>query len=411
MYNPLHNVKKEAQKIRLSEKEKAVMRARLFEIMRRKEEGATSTHAIRSPYFFFMPRVAMPVAVLLIVALGGTTTYAAQSSLPGGLLYPIKIYVNEGVVGALAVSEVSKASFHTYVAEERLKEAETLASRGQLGAETALEIETNFNDHVSKADKIATDLEESDLVSGVEVRVALDSSLAAHSMILSRIGDSSDDEQTKENSASFAERVRSRLPATPVSAGRSGGHEDGVFAVALKTTAPTEPQAQSMALMVTAETASEASSSSDNLAHREASTLNTSREMLLSNETASQKKTAEQLQKKSAAQLKETRDTFDKTANFLSASTTAKIKEKLAVLQEQFDVGVQQMEDAMYEDARVTFTGVLSGSVELGTLIKASKTYKRDLVRTFKSKGGDESNKGRVAGTSTSADLRHDSED
>jgi len=51
-------------------------------------------------------------------------------------LYPVKVYVNENVQGALAVSDEAKLSYHTDIAEVRLEEAEALASQGKLDAST-----------------------------------------------------------------------------------------------------------------------------------------------------------------------------------------------------------------------------------------------------------------------------------
>jgi hypothetical protein len=380
--HPLNNIKQAAEQIRLSERERAVMRTNLIAVMGRSGAGAAErAHAARTPYFFFASPMllgrAMSLAALMIIVLGGTTTYAAQGALPGGVLYPVKIYVNEGVAGALAVSDQAKLSYHTGVAQERLKEAEALAAEGKLDATTTAQLETNFNDHLAQADTIAANLEEQDPASGIEAKVTLDSSIAAHGSILARIGDQSDDEQTKENSQAIAAHVRAR---------GSGG----VVAVALKAAAAEPPMMQTMSLQVNAQAAPDASSSSGaeggegaHVAAKAAFAPSASITAATTSSSQDQKKIALQLQKKASAELSDTRDTFNYSKSGLDASTTLKVKAQLADLDRRMKAGLAQIKDDQYEAARATLTGVLQDSIELNAFIEASKTYKRDLVRAW----------------------------
>jgi hypothetical protein len=369
MNNPLNNLKDEANKIRLSPQEKAYMRAQLLEVMRRSSVSLEPRRTTRSPYFFFAPQFAMPFVVLMILVLGGTTTYAAQGSLPGGVLYPVKIYVNEQVQGALAVSEEAKVSYHTAVAQERLKEAEVLASQGKLDGQTATLLEANFNDHVAKADTIAADLEQSDTATGVEAQIRLDSSLAAHSAILAHIGDESSDEQTKENSNSIAEHVRSRGVG-------------GVVAVAMQAATMIAPTVRTTALVQEDTDASDTPVEGGANSHARfmAKTKATSTSVVSSATTTAQKKVALQLQKKATSQLHDAHQTFTNLQSALDASTTARVTAQLATLDAQLAAGSQQVAALNYTLARTTFSEVLRGSIELSALIEASKMYKHDFV-------------------------------
>lgn len=60
------------------------------------------------------------------------TTYAAGGSLPGDLLYPVKININEPVQRALAIKPEAKARVIVKQAVTRLKEAEQLAVAGKI---------------------------------------------------------------------------------------------------------------------------------------------------------------------------------------------------------------------------------------------------------------------------------------
>jgi len=406
MDNRLINIKKAAEQTRLSVHEKDVMRARIYErIDASYRAQAAIRRRQRSGWVFFSMRSVSVAALVFAVFVGSTTTYAAQWSLPGGLLYPVKIYVNESVQGALALSEESRVSFHTEVAQERLREAEALASEDRLDERTAAVIEENFNTHVAKAETAVASLEENDPASGVEVRAELDSSLLAHSSILARIGEGSDNEQTKNNSRSMSERVRSR-------------NMGGVVAVAMQADAAPAAEVSTMSLSAVApETptpdpeASVSSKSSGETARTKNAVSERAAPVVSVPSTAAQKKIALQLQKKATTQLERVGQSFKESSNFLDASTTLKVEERLKVLEAQLDTGNTQTADTLYEAARATFTEVIKGSVGLKTLIEASKKYKRDLVRSKQESDDDSRGGGRVAGAETEKDKKQKDED
>jgi len=71
-------------------------------------------------------------ATLLIALMIGTggTTFAAQNTVPGDFLYPVKVYVNENVRSTLAVGADAEAKLQADIFAERLQEARTLALHG-----------------------------------------------------------------------------------------------------------------------------------------------------------------------------------------------------------------------------------------------------------------------------------------
>jgi hypothetical protein len=105
-----------------------------------------------SPYFFFNVQfVRITAAFLVFVLVGSGTTYAAQGALPGDLLYPVKISLNENVELALATSDEAKIQTEVRLAERRVAEAQALDEKGRLDATTTLEIEQEFDRHASRA--------------------------------------------------------------------------------------------------------------------------------------------------------------------------------------------------------------------------------------------------------------------
>jgi hypothetical protein len=89
---------------------------------------------------FHLRPVAM--ALMLVLCVGVGTSYAAEGALPGNLLYPVKIHVNESVRGALAVGSEAKAQWNIARTARRLAEAETLAQQNNLTPAAQVDIES-----------------------------------------------------------------------------------------------------------------------------------------------------------------------------------------------------------------------------------------------------------------------------
>lgn len=348
MTNKLNNLKQEAQKIRLSTAERASMRANIF--------GAPAPYTparAKSPYvFFFTFQRAVAFALVLVVLVGSTSAYAAGGSVPGDLLYTVKVNVNEPLRGALAVSNQAKINFHTNVAEERLKEAETLASKGRLGKDETAQIEASFDLHIAEAASIAEELENEEPGSGEEASITLDSSIAAHGNILARIGSGSNDKATKENSRSLAERSWS---------GRGKGRGEDTVVLAAK--------AQTMSLAVT-----------DNLEVGGAGDASVPVEVSTAT-SDSQKRVVAQLRVKAESTLGAAREGFDDARSSLAATTSIEVKTQLEDLEKRMAKGKEEYEAEEYGTAKESFTAVLEGSIELLAYIEASKKFKKDFIR------------------------------
>ncbi|HVV15111.1 MAG TPA: DUF5667 domain-containing protein [Candidatus Paceibacterota bacterium] len=372
MNNPLNKLNSAAKNIRLSHDEKAGMRARIFEII----DGAKYAPAPRqraavfTAYSWFSVRYATALAAVLVIVLGSSTAYAAKGALPGGILYPVKIYVNEKVAGALAVSDEAKLSYHTSVAQERLEEAETLASQGRLDTSATAQIASNFEEHVAQADVLAQAIEEKDPSAGVEAKLTLDSSLSAHGSILASLGRDSRDTQTQENSDSLAMRVRSRDADLAVAAAP---------ARTAKAMAPMAAKMQVSMLSNEAAPGEEEATTSDDVSATAALEADTE-SAEDAQASAVDKKIAMQLQKKALYDLSQARKAYAQVADSLDATTTDKVQSQLAQLETQAKVGDSELRDGAYADARAMFSAVLKGGIELKALIEASAKFDGDFV-------------------------------
>lgn len=131
----------------------------------------------------------MPVIILIIALVaGGSVSVAAENTLPGDLLYPVKVGVNEGVRELFAVSAKAEVELQAKLAERRLKEAAQLAAENRLDAETRIDIESRFKDHSEKANKNLAKLEAKDKSEeAAEVSSSLEARLKAQGLILDDI--------------------------------------------------------------------------------------------------------------------------------------------------------------------------------------------------------------------------------
>jgi hypothetical protein len=152
----------EIEKEQLSESERAQMRGVLRFFMM--EHPARAPLSVR--FFdraeaifatgagFASPRTRLAgVLTLGVVFLGAGTSYAAESALPGDVLYPVKIQVNEKVAIALAPNPSARAGVVVAHTVRRLQEAETLAAQGRLTASTSAQIQSALQDTAQDFDR------------------------------------------------------------------------------------------------------------------------------------------------------------------------------------------------------------------------------------------------------------------
>ncbi|OGF82091.1 hypothetical protein A2924_03090 [Candidatus Giovannonibacteria bacterium RIFCSPLOWO2_01_FULL_44_16] len=189
----MNNFKKEALKEKLTPEEKSEIRR---EVLLFAKSHPVRNYAGIRPLFkgailfdllnlSFKPMMA---GLLLFLAISFGTGAAAEYSLPGDMLYPVKIRINEEARAVLSFSDESKADWELERSDRRLTEAEKLASSGGFNDEIRLKIEANFEAQADKVNKRISKFESegkteaaADLSSNFEV------SLKAHEQILSKL--------------------------------------------------------------------------------------------------------------------------------------------------------------------------------------------------------------------------------
>ena len=146
-------------------------------------------------FFMHSKRKYIPIAIILGLLLSGTASYAAEGAMPGDLLYPVKVGVNEKVVSTLAVSAESKATLEAKFAERRLVEATNLAVDNKLTAHIRAKLSDDFAKHADSAVARTKDLEKKNASIAIGLASNFESNLSAHEALLVQIdtqGDADD---------------------------------------------------------------------------------------------------------------------------------------------------------------------------------------------------------------------------
>src|SRR3989344_4193431 len=169
----------------------------------------------------------MTIALIIALLIGGGTSLVAEGTMPGDVLYPVKVGFNEEVRSLVAVSNEAQADWDARLAERRLEEAEKLAMEGKLNAEASASIESRFEDHVKAfrdhAEKIEAKQGDE---SSFEVNSNFEASLRAHERVLAQIA--SEKAEMRSEVGPILEGIRARLSAaaearTNAEAKMSGG--------------------------------------------------------------------------------------------------------------------------------------------------------------------------------------------
>ena len=150
---------KKLRKIKLKAKEKSAIRdflhVRIADDVR---------HISYNPFIYFnlsnhRTMLATIIAAILLLT-GGGTSMAAEMSVPGDFLYPIKTEVNERVIEVFKRNEEKRADWSARQAERRLEEANHLLEDGQLTPANSAFLAEKFRQHVDKTNELVEKLEE-----------------------------------------------------------------------------------------------------------------------------------------------------------------------------------------------------------------------------------------------------------
>ena len=213
-------IKKATGHVLFSVQEKALMRERLVSYMQHKpirSHGKTKSIQSSIPLFTFFRAHhysgALAVALLATVSTFGVSS-AADDALPGDLLYPVKVNVNEEIKTVFLGSDAEVLVWESERAELRLQEASQLASEGRLDPERQDAVAKLFAEHTEAVSEKVHAMEESDPALVVEVSTDLEAALGAHEVVLARLIIEQEGEGVEEGGRDLVEQVRTAAKET-----------------------------------------------------------------------------------------------------------------------------------------------------------------------------------------------------
>lgn len=357
----LNNMKTEADAIRMTKAEKSAMLARIL--------GAPSPMTVqKSPYVFLSfvtheVRMVMAGFMLFIVAGVGTVS-AAAGALPGDVLYPVKLSINEKVEMALQADGASKVALEARLAERRVEEAQSLAVQGRLDAKAADTLAASFDVHAQNAQDLADALEGDEPGISEQVKTKLSASLAVHGAVLKTLGKGSASNTTKEQSDALGNRVIARAegPVVAMNARSFAAAAPSADIVQLKSatnaTGGAPVAMEAVSLMVASDTAVQVE------------------------DPLSQKKAA-RLQKKAAEAIADARELFNDTKQKLDATTTAQIEKSFADAETNMSAGAAALGSGSYALSQEHFMAAFQIGGKLEALLKAERRFDNGILRTL----------------------------
>lgn len=133
----------------------------------------------------------MPLFLIIALLLGGSATVASEGALPGDVLYPVKVNVNESIRGAVAVGAEADGEWHMEQAKRRLDEAIELANKNELTVSARAEVEQRFVESAARVEARIKELQETDPGAAAELAGKFEASLQAYTRLLGNLKTSS----------------------------------------------------------------------------------------------------------------------------------------------------------------------------------------------------------------------------
>jgi hypothetical protein len=128
------------------------------------------------------------ISLLLIASLAGVAANKASTALPGDMLYPFKIQVNDRIASWMALTQAQKAANASRTVAERLTELENLTERGIVDSSVELKLLTGADDSIHESMTHAQALADSHHVDdALRATAQLQIMLSTHIAILSAL--------------------------------------------------------------------------------------------------------------------------------------------------------------------------------------------------------------------------------
>lgn len=155
-------------------------------------------------------RTVVAPALFCIAVIGGGVL-AAEGAMPGDVLYPVKVSVNEQIRAAFVSTPEGEARLESEILQRRLAEVEQLAAENQLDARIRLDLERRVQSQINEAQEQIKKLERNEELN--DIKSELNATLRIHGRILKSLSDRSTttQEQVREVLRSVEEEVAAEV--------------------------------------------------------------------------------------------------------------------------------------------------------------------------------------------------------
>lgn len=185
---------------------------------------------LKSPYFAigWLSHKSMSYAsvfVLFILFTGGTI-FGAKSSLPGDILYPVKIHVNERLESFVTVGKEAEIEVKVKHTLGRLKEAEELSNQDRLDEKKKIEIKNNIRIQTNEISKEVREIKGKAPLDASEIDDRFDKSLDKYQAIILRLSNKTEEEVATAQESWASETVPNATQNNRINNNQSGLEEE-----------------------------------------------------------------------------------------------------------------------------------------------------------------------------------------
>lgn len=245
MKNFITQLKKQALSLSLRKDERKELRERLLSYMEyhpMPENQTFSRHRSLSykvrttlmGHSWVLGRVTAGLAVFFLVVV----PVAAERALPGDVLYPIKVRINEELRGALVSSSpYQQVEWETERLERRISEAKLLADAGELTPAAEAEVAEAIKKHSDAAKASINSIRESDNDDATLAEIVLSSSLEVSAKLLENDENEDDEQPSETNSKVLVDAVNlAREEVKELSGGQTPNYDKLLVRLEMETT-------------------------------------------------------------------------------------------------------------------------------------------------------------------------------
>ena len=175
---------------------------------------------IKSPFynpwtiFIRQKTFIVPVVLFLIFSLSTGTVLASKNSLPGDILYPVKL-LNEKLESATSLSKISQVEVEVKHTITRLTETEKLASEGRLNNNLGTEIEKQFKTQAEQTINNINQLKDGGaLIDAAKISSNFESSLSHHEKTINQLNNNAINTKGRDGLSGISSSVQSKIEET-----------------------------------------------------------------------------------------------------------------------------------------------------------------------------------------------------